>query len=172
MKNKVKVLHVSPFVVPDPKLGGMPQSVVSLCVALRERGHDVTIWASDAGDSRYRSKYLEERGSLSTKLFKSRFRRLASILNTPILPELTIPDPQSVQSFDVVHMHGYWNTFTPSIAFACRKSAVPLILQPRGSLVDSGQREFAKDIFQLLFRSQVVRDSAFAVAPTNAERGE
>jgi len=168
----LKILHVTPFVVPDPKLGGMPRSVLSLCVALRDRGHQVTIWAGDDGDSRYRTTDHGEGSTVSIKLFRSRWRRLGSVLNTPILPELTFPDPHVLQSFDVVHMHGYWNTFTPSIALACRKGSVPLVLQPRGSLVSSGQRGVPKRVFQFLFRDQVVRSTSIAVALTENERGD
>ena len=172
MTGTLRVLHVSPFVVPDPILGGMPQSVLALGVALRRRGHDVTIWASDAGDPRFWARSREEDGFLTIRLFKTRWRRLGSILNTPILPDLAIPDPRILRDFDIVHLHGYWNTFTPGVALGCRKTSTPLILQPRGSLVQSGQREFAKRFFQLLFRDQIVRSTATAIALTESERGQ
>src|SRR5437762_7371322 len=172
MKRRLRVLHVSPFVVPDPIRGGMPQSVLSLCVALRGKGHEVTIWASDSGNPRFWARSREKDTSFPIRLFKTRWRRLGSMLNTPIIPELAIPDPRDLEDFDIVHMHGYWNMFTPGITLACRKSAIPLILQPRGSLVQSGQREFPKRVFQLLFRAQILRSTSTAIALTEAERGQ
>src|SRR5436309_10447216 len=43
----LRILHVSPYVVPDPSLGGVPQSVQSLCTALQHAGYHVTIWGSN-----------------------------------------------------------------------------------------------------------------------------
>src|SRR5256712_13986719 len=79
MTGTLRVLHVSPFVVPDPILGGMPQSVLALGVALRRRGHDVTILGSAAGGPRFWGRSREKNGFLSIKIFNKTRRRLGFI---------------------------------------------------------------------------------------------
>src|SRR5439155_12750525 len=45
----------------------------------------------------------------------------------------------------------------------------PLILQPRGSLVRSGQKELAKAVFQLLFGRGIIAATTVAIALSTTE---
>ena len=167
----MKLLHVSPYAQQDPSLGGVPQAVKSISYALSQSGHEVTIWASDEGSATPKASEAAERG-VRTRLFRARLRVIGRALNSPVIPQLMLLDPGMIQEFDLVHLHGYWSSFTPSIALACRKAGLPLVLQPHGTLVNSGQKELAKTVFQLLFRRQVVAATRAIVALSDYERAQ
>src|SRR6059036_622659 len=77
-----------------------------------------------------------------------------------------------VKRFDIVHFHGYWTSFTPALARACRKANIPFILQPRGSLVHSKQREHLKLVYQAFFQRRIIDSTSVAIALTPNERSQ
>ncbi len=168
---RLRLLHLSPYAVEDPLLGGVPQSVRAVCDALYSSGHEVTIWASDTGDARFAPSGGKEYG-MRTRLFHGRLKTLGTALNAPIVPELILLNASMLREFDVVHVHGYWNSFIPSVARVCRRNGIPLVLQPRGSLVRSNQKEELKGVFQFLFRRRIVEATAVAIALTPEERNQ
>src|SRR5437773_237779 len=167
----LRILHVSPYVIPDPTLGGVPQSVRSTCQELSQAGHDVTVWGSDAGNPAG-SVGRRADPNPQPQLFRARFKALSTVLNTPVVPELMLLSSRMVEDFDVVHFHGYWSSFTPSIAFTCRRARVPFVLQPRGSWVMSSQKEILKSVFQYLFRQRIIDCTSLAIALTPNEKSQ
>src|SRR2546430_6543320 len=80
----LRILHVSPYVIPDPTLGGVPQSVRSTCQELSQAGHDVTVWGSDTGNP---AGNVGRRADPNPQpqLFRARFKALSTVLNTPVV---------------------------------------------------------------------------------------
>src|SRR5256885_5202994 len=126
----LRTLHLSPYVVPNPSLGGVPQSVLALCNSLQHAGFHMTIWGSDIGSEVTKTPTTDHDGP-QIQMFPAKFGALGRALNTPVIPQLMLVTARMVQQFDIVHLHGYWTSFTPSLARACRRANIPFILQPR-----------------------------------------
>ena len=169
MTSKIAVLHIAPFIAQNPKLGGIPVAVREDCNGLRRAGHRVVVWSTPWGAPDGGSALNTDLDAELTT-FATHWDFVGNLLNTPIVPELMVLDHRLISGFDIVHFHNYWNTYTPRIAKVCAETRTPLILQPRGSLVRSRQKEMAKGIFQLLFRRGIVKATATAIALSETER--
>src|SRR5438093_8023121 len=107
IEDGLRILHVSPYVVPNPYLGGVPQSVRALCNVLHHAGYQVTIWGSDIGREVTRTP-TEDPDAPQIQMFPAKFSALGRVLNTPVVPELMLVNARMVKRFDIVHFHGYW----------------------------------------------------------------
>jgi len=166
--SRLRLLHVTPYIVESARFGGIPTAVRTMCEALAKDGHSVTVWASDAGREDLPLAPLEAT-EIRIKLHATRFKALSRTLNSPIVPTLMKVSSDTLSGFDVVHLHGYWVTFAPFFARACLKAHKPLVLQPHGSLVESNQRMLFKKVFQLMFRSLLIKATNTAIALSPAE---
>lgn len=165
MNDRLRILHISPYIGDNPLFGGIPVSVMSACEVLASAGHKVTVWSSD-----YRKSDLSLETDITVRLYKTYMDRLGGFTNGPILPQLIFLPSDRLEAYDVVHLHGYWNSFNPRISRICTKSDIPLILQPHGTLVQSGQRTMGKRIFQLAFHSTLLKATSMAVAFSEVEK--
>src|SRR3989442_11558733 len=96
---RLRVLHVSPYVVPNPSLGGVPQSVLALCNSLQHAGYRMTIWGSDIG-SKVTKTLTNDLDVPQIQMFPAKFGALGRVLNTPVIPELMLVTARMVQQFD------------------------------------------------------------------------
>lgn len=87
-----------------------------LARALQSRGHDITVYASDAGA--VNGNY---------QLFKTRCTVMKSIRITPSMLMA------SFRGYDLIHLHNYY-TFQNTVS-RLRHGSTPIILQPHGSFV-------------------------------------
>ena len=165
----LRILHITPFIARDSRFGGVPVAVRQACQGQRQAGHELFVWSTDWGMPPGTQEATSDLDA-DLSIFVTRWNFLGNLINTPIVPELMVLDRSIISEFDVVHFHNYWNSYTPRIAKICAETRTPLMLQPRGSLVHSEQKEFAKSLFQFLFRRGIVRATSIAIALSTTER--
>jgi glycosyltransferase involved in cell wall biosynthesis len=169
VSDRLAILHVTPFFSPIPRSGGFPPVIRSVTNGLAAAGHEVHVWTGDVDrpDSR------EMRGlnpRIEIRHLRTSLKTIGNLMNSPVFPELIVPDKTSLAQFDIVHQHGYWFAHTPTLARACGKAAVPLIIQPHGTLGNSSSKNIAKKIFHSVCRSIVIGGARALVAVSEGER--
>ena|SRR2546426_220387 len=171
MPKSLRLLHVAPYAAAGPNFGGIPISVRITCDALKERGHQVTVWTSDLGADGRTDSEMTKTG-VCIRYFTARWKSVGVKINSPIIPEIMMAGRRSLADFDIVHMHGYWNLFAPTLARAASTAGVPFVVQPRGSLSEYAIRGHAKRLFDLLFGRTIVNRTTLAIALTPTEKEE
>jgi len=172
----MKVLQIYPYYPPAEGYGGVIRVVTELADRLAKRGHDVTVYATDAGGSRDRIKAHNpvQRGDVTVYYFKNISDRLASQASVPLSPGAVSAMRRSISDFDVVHVHGYPHLLTVAAAHATRHNDVPLILTPHGAvnLPDEAGQSLQHKIFDKLFGRYIFQrvDSLVALTPDEADR--
>jgi glycosyltransferase involved in cell wall biosynthesis len=130
---RLRVLHVVPTYFPAVRYGGPIRSVHGLVTALVRRGHEVHVYTTSLdGESDLNVPLevpVELDGALVHYFPVPRLRRLCWS------PGLARRLRESIDSFDVVHLHSVFLLPTRAAARTAASAGVPYILAPRGMLI-------------------------------------
>ena len=103
----MRILQVSPVFYPAWKYGGSVPAVHNLSRELVKRGHDVTVYTTDALDSesRHKVKHMEIDG-VKVHYFRNLSNRLA--WNGIFLPlGMVTQVAREIKAFDIIHLQDY-----------------------------------------------------------------
>ncbi len=127
----MKILHYIPTYAPAWKWGGPVRSVSDLCEGLAGRGHEVTVFTTDAGIEKGLvtpgGKPIERNGV--TVHYFPRDRGIG-IKSTALEAAVANRAP----SFELIHLTAIWQRTGTAAAVAARKAGRPLVISPRGAL--------------------------------------
>lgn len=155
----MRILQVAPFF--NAQMGGSPRVVYELSRHLAERGHDVTVVASDYGDP---SSRFEGQG-FDVTLFPCLWAKMGFYV-TPQMPRWL---REHSREFDLVHMHEV-RTFQNIVTErAIRRYGMPYFLSAHGTLPVIIQRHLAKRVFDRLFGHRILDGAARLIAVSPLE---
>lgn len=164
----MRALHVIPSVA--PRYGGPSQAVVAMCRALRDAGLEAPIAATDAdGPGRLpvpTGEVTQYRGVPA--IFFPRQWSESFKYSRPLAAWLRA----RVADFDVVHVHAVFSHSSLAAASACRRTGVPYLVRPLGSLDpwSLAQKPLRKRLLWHLGVKQMLRGAAAIHYTTAAER--
>ena len=149
--------------------GGPATAIVPMCRALQQQGIEVLLVTTDAGLSenhKHNSGVHDYKGvpamTFPAQLGKSfkYSRPLASWLST------------NIRDFDLAHIHAVFNHSSIAAAHVCRRSGVPYVVRPLGTLDPWSmmQKSFRKHLFWQISGKGMLRRAAAVHYTTEAER--
>ncbi|MGN6214163.1 XrtY-associated glycosyltransferase XYAG1 [Parafilimonas sp.] len=148
----MKILHLVPSYKPAYIYGGPVESIAHLCETLTVAGEDITVYTTTAnGNTELEVDpgkiYLVE--GVKVIYFK---RQTKDPLHFSI--GLLKCLYKNGKTFDVVHIHSWWNMPGFAGLFICKKKRIKVVLSPRGMLSDyiirhsnSRVKQFAHQLF-------------------------
>lgn len=158
----MRVLHVIPSVA--GRSGGPATAIIPMCRALIQQGIEVLLVTTDAGLS---EREVAEYKGVPAKLFPSEFgasfkysRPLASWLSA------------NIREFDLAHVHAVFNHSSVAAARACRRSVVPYVIRPLGTLDpwSMSQKSLRKRLFWQLAGKGMLQGAAAVHYTSEAEK--
>jgi glycosyltransferase involved in cell wall biosynthesis len=172
----MKILQVIPYFFvhwAGGKEGKPVETVYGLSKALVKRGHEVTVYTTEAFNKKRQSECRSEpfyaKEGIKVREFKSLGSRLGTIHHIIISPAMISTIAKEMHKFDVVHLHEY-RTFQNIVAHHyTQKYAVPYVLQAHGSLVTFFQKGMLKRIFDRLWGYRILKDASKVIAVTKME---
>jgi glycosyltransferase involved in cell wall biosynthesis len=153
----MRILHYIEAV--DFRNGGPPRAVVDQVATMKARGHDAGLATTDVRDipTPWRQPTtstdpvpavveLPPTSGPLRRLSRKGVRRITS----------------AIKDYDVVHLHGVWESSNLQIAAACRRARVPYVVSLRGMLDDWAmqQKPLKKRLFLLLGGRRFLRSAA------------
>jgi glycosyltransferase involved in cell wall biosynthesis len=177
----LRVLHVTPYFADAWAYGGIPRVAAALARGLAERGHDVTVCATDACSESTRlagsgrgSRFLPwmpapTASGVVVRVFPNVSNRLAY---QQLFVPLGLGDylKRSAGAFDVAHLHACRNLPGVIAARHLRRAGVPYVLAPNGTALRIEHRRLAKRVFDIAMGGRVLGDAARVLAVSDAER--
>jgi glycosyltransferase involved in cell wall biosynthesis len=160
----VRILNVTPYYFPEVKFGGPPRKIHALSVALRERGHSVTVLTFHS--ERPSSRECLDIDGVIVQYLPWAGRQLRQ------LPTSLGPIAESVPQADVVHLYGLYNLLCPIAAWMSHAKNTPYFLEPLGMYVPRARNLFLKRLYNRLFTSWMTHRAAGIIATSQAERDE
>jgi len=159
----MRVLHVIPSV--SERSGGPATAIVPMCRALAERGVEVVLATTSHGLTPAQTDQVKER--VTARIFPVQVGESFKY-SRPLKTWLD----DNVKEFDLVHVHAVFNHASVAAARACRKSGVPYIVRPLGTLDPWSikQKQFKKRIFWRFAGKAMLERSAAVHYTTAAEK--
>jgi len=162
---------------PPRRFGGVTGVSFTLARKLAQRGHQVTVYTTDAGNSEH-SRLKVENVARFENLEVHYFRNISNLLAlkyrlfTPIssLPTLK----REINRFDVVHFHDYRSLFSVFGSYFAKSSGVPYVIQAHGSMPKALARQkrlkvYVKRVSDTVVNERVIRNASMAIALTQSE---
>jgi carbamoyltransferase len=161
----LRILHISPYYLPDVKFGGPVFSVSALCEALVASGASVTVFTVAYGGH---IPHVSVLNGVEVHYFKSNH-------GSPCQVSLTLWQElkKKAHSFDVAHVHTWWNILIFKSIGILHKQKVPVVLSPRGMMSDytfTHRKTLLKHSYQQSAGNRLLRGvHLLATAPAEAE---
>jgi len=169
----MKVLQVISSFPPAYDYGGPPRSAHNLSKALVERGHDVTVFTTDALDAEQRVTITtnpETQDGIETFRFKNISNAL-SWKNIPLAPGMMSGLFRKANHFDVVHTHEYRSFHTLFSHLVSQAYDIPHVLQPRGSIPRFEESKL-KSSFDKIAGQKIAYDADRIIASSHSESSQ
>ena len=174
VKNRMRILHITNTFYPAWAYGGIARVAYELCKKLIDRGHDVTVFTTDAYDKSSRIKRGSNKPVIIAGIKVYRFRNISNWLawkryHTPI--SLIPFAKREVKEFDVIHIHGFRSTMHIPLCYYAKKYGIPYIIDPEGSIAATFQNHIRK-VHSKFFGHRILRDAHKVIAGTEMEIDE
>jgi glycosyltransferase involved in cell wall biosynthesis len=170
----VRILHVIPYFPPASAFGGPPRATFLVARELAKRGHEVTVYTTDAKDLRTRiwdgkAPWVEkEVDGVRVVYFRNLTMLTVKMFKLFVTPALPARAQKEVKGFDVVHLHEF-RTLQNVVAWAARDHGVPYVLQAHGSVPRVGSWKTLKLLYDAVYGYELLRGASCAIAVTKAE---
>lgn len=168
----MKILQVIPYFFLSWAGGRPVELIYNLSKSLLDRGHQITVYTTDAFNAKrrfgFRTELLNLEG-IKVYEFRSLSGKLIGGHHIYFSPAMIPAMSREIGGFDVVHLHEY-RTFQNILAHHyARKHGVPYVLQAHGSLPRIISKKGLKQTYDRLWGYRLLKDASRVIAVTGAE---
>lgn len=165
---------------PTSSAGGPVYNVYAYSQGLLQRGYRVAVCCSDRLDVKKRVQIGTWQRGVSPpffwngiqvtylKSFHPRYGGYGTIVSAALWPYLN----RNVEKYDVIHIHGAWNTFNLMAGFAARQHRVPYVIQLHNTFPIRSRHIISKMVFHNFLRIPWLNHSSAIIALTPEEQEE
>lgn len=174
----MRILNVTETYTPFLEYGGPPVKVRALAEGLARNGHQVTVLTADWG-LRKRAAETKEKGTEERSPFG--WRRKENNVEAIYLPNWVHYRQVSwnpavkrycrthLQDFDVAHIFGLYDLLSPAVSAACRKLAIPYVVEPIGMFIPIVRNVWLKRVYHRLWGTGMLQGASAIVATSEQE---
>ena len=167
----MKILQVTPEFYPSTGYGGGPIVAYEISKMLVQRGHDVTVYTTDANDKTSRlNNGIKNIDGINIYYFKNISNFIAYKCKLFISPGMIQIISKNINNFDLIHIHDYRTFQNVLVHYYATKHEIPYVLQAHGTVLPSFyQKHNQKKFFDELFGYAILKDVGKAIALTSIE---
>ncbi len=174
----MRILSVTETYAPFLEFGGPPVKVRALAEGLSRKGHQVTVLTADWGLEKREATH-EEKEALERSPFgwRSRENEVEAIYLPTWLHYRQVSWNPAVKrycrarlaNFDVAHIFGLYDSLGPAVASACRKGAIPYVVEPIGMFIPIVRNLRLKQVYHRVWGRPMLEGAAAVVATSEQE---
>ncbi len=166
----MKILQVIPYFVPAWDYGGPVQVAHRISRELASRGHEITVYTTDALNASKRTERTEEViDGVRVKRFRNLSNNLAYKHKLFLSHSMPCQVRSQISSFNVIHMHEYRSIQNIVVQHYAKRHAVPYVLQAHGSLPLIAAKQWLKRRYDDMWGRRLLRGAARVIALTVTE---
>lgn len=177
----MRILNVTQTYFPFLEFGGPPVKVRALSQRLVKLGHQVTVltadWGFGSSGPETKSSSSVERTPFGWRLVENGIEaiylrswlRYRALSWTPGIAKFC---RAGLWNFDVIHIFGLYDFLGPATAAACRRSAVPYVIEPIGMFLPIVRNFLLKRMYHLTLGERMLRGSRKIIATSPQEVAE
>lgn len=169
----MRILQVIPYFVPAWDYGGPLHVCYELSKELVNRGHEVTVYTTDALDAKNRVRQREELlDGIRVRRFKNLSNAFAYKHNIFLAVGMPFTIRKELANFNVIHVHEYRTLQNVIIRYYAKRLGIPYVVQAHGSAPKDMPKQRLKQLYDFLWEYKILRDASkvIAVTPTEAEQ--
>jgi glycosyltransferase involved in cell wall biosynthesis len=165
----MKICFVCPCFAPAWKYGGLVKVAYELSIHLRDRGHNIKVFTTDAKDKKSR---MNESFIPNINMVVYYCKNLSNYLAwnqriTISLSTIWLLKKQ-IKQFDIIHIHGYRDFQSVISYYYCKKYNVPYLIQPHGSVSYINKKRF-KILFDKLIGKKILTNANKVITLNKSE---
>ena len=174
----MRILNVTETYAPFLEFGGPPVKVRALAEGLAQKGHQVTVLTADWGlEKRAADAGEENTGERSPFGWRHKESNLETIYLPTWLhyrqaswnPAVKRFCQARMGDFDVAHIFGLYDLLGPAVAAACRKRAIPYVVEPIGMFIPIVRNVWLKRIYHRVWGRRMLQGASAVVATSEQE---
>lgn len=169
----MRILQVIPYFVPAWDYGGPLRVCYELSKQLVNRGHEVTVYTTDALGAKNRVRQSEELlDGISVRRFKNLSNAFGYKHNIFLAVGMPFTIRKELANFNVIHVHEYRTLQNVIIRYYAKRLGIPYVVQAHGSAPKDMPKQRLKQLYDFLWGYKVLRDASkvIAITPTEAEQ--
>ncbi len=167
----MRILQVISSYPPAYAYGGPARVAHDVSRELVKRGHEVAVYTTDAYDGRNRRQEVRN-PDMMDGVAVHRFRNVSNRLayaNLPLAPAMARALRDTVDTFDVVHLHEYRTCQAGATGRCAASRGVPYVLQAHGDVPKIMGKRALKTVYDRLWGSELLKGAARLIALTSIE---
>jgi len=177
----MRILNVTETYAPFLEFGGPPVKVRALAEGLARSGHSVTVLTADWGLEKLAvATGIENLAERSPFGWRRRENGVQAIYLPTWLhyrqvswnPAVKRYCRARLEQFDVAHIFGLYDLLGPAVAAACRKHAIPYVVEPIGMFLPIVRNFRLKRMYHRLWGTRMLGEASAVVATSEQEMEE
>ena len=168
----MRILQVTPTFVPS-KFGGVKVVSYNVSKALSKKGHDVTVYTTDAdiGHSRLRNiENMKNIDGLSVRYFNNINNLLAFKYRLFLPMGMVSAIRKDITNFDIIHLHDFRSFQNITVHHYAKKYRIPYVVDAHGStprvFEKKGLKWLLRWLFDVIFGNKILRDASRVIGET------
>jgi glycosyltransferase involved in cell wall biosynthesis len=156
----MRILQVVPCFYPAWAYGGSVRGAYELSKELIKRGHDVTVYTTDAftENSRQKSRFLNLNG-IKVHYFKNISNTLAYGHKIFLSPGMLSVVKKEIGRFDMIHLHDYRTFQNTVVHHYAKKYGIRYVLQAHGTLPRIIAKQLLKKLYDMFWGYKLLGDA-------------
>jgi glycosyltransferase involved in cell wall biosynthesis len=173
----MRILNVTETYAPFLEFGGPPVKVRALAEGLARKGHQVTVLTADWGFGKRAAAKEKNTSQWSPFGWRRKENHVETIYLPTWLhyrqvswnPAVSRYCRAQLENFDVAHVFGLYDLLGPAVAAACRKRAIPYVVEPIGMFIPIVRNLWLKRVFHSMWGTQMLQGASAVVATSEQE---
>jgi glycosyltransferase involved in cell wall biosynthesis len=168
----MKILQVTPAFVPS-KFGGVKVVSYTLSRALAKKGHEVTVYTTDADIGYSRLRYVKNTQNMNgfnIRYFKNVSNWFAFKYRLFLPMGLISTIKKEIDRFDIIHLHDFRSFHNIIVHHYATKYSIPYVLDAHGSTprtsVKGKIKWLLRWLFDVTFGYKILRDASRCIGET------
>ncbi len=169
----MKILQVCPAFFPAWRRGGVARVVYEISRQIPKRGHDITIYTTDALNSNSRINVEKNpvfKEDMNIFYFKNLSNFLSYKYHFPLPLKMLFKIKEDIKQFDIIHLHGYPHFLNIIVAYYANKYDVPYVIQTHGALAMTFNKNYFHTLFSRLFGFRILKSAKKTIALNETEK--
>ena len=174
----MRILNVTETYAPFLEFGGPPVKVRALAEGLARKGHQVTVLTADWGVKKHGAVSGEKRAGEQSPFG---WRICENDIETVYLPTwlhyrqvswnpaAKLFCGKRLGDFDIAHIFGLYDFLGPTVAAACRKGAIPYVVEPIGMFIPMVRNLWLKGMYHRIWGRKLLQGASAVVATSEQE---
>jgi len=174
----MRILNVTETYAPFLEFGGPPVKVRALAEGLARKGHHVTVLTADWGLAKRAAGEGEQNAGERSPFGRRRLENNVEAIYLPTWlhyrqvswnPAVKRYCRARLGDFDVAHIFGLYDLLGPAVAAACRKRAIPYVIEPIGMFIPIVRNLLLKRMYHRVWGSRMLQGASAVVATSEQE---